>query len=223
MEKKSSGKSTSLPNSGPSHWDAVYERPLSEVPWEIETPPKELVELLGSGCVKAGGSVLDVACGSGNYSVFLAQRGFQVTGVDFSAKALALAKKRAKRAGVKVDFVEADVRHLADAVGAKKFDFVLDWCLLHHIAPADFPAYCKQFSTLLNPGGVLLMACFSEKDAPQAGLKSAVGKLGNVMYYRTQQEIEDAYRPLKVFDYHACRLGKRGKHAGHCFVLQKRQ
>lgn len=215
-------KTTSKAQSGPLHWDSVYEKPLAEIPWENPQPPRELVALLDSGRFKAGMTALDVACGSGNYSVFLAQNGFDVTGVDFSAKALSIARKRAEKTDVTVDFVHADVRHLLDALPRKRFDFILDWSLLHHIAPADFKAYCGQFSRLLKPGGVLLLACFSKADAPKAGMNAVVGKLGNVMHYRARAEIEAAYRPLEVLKYHECWLGKKGKHAGHCFVFSKR-
>lgn len=211
------------PNSGSFHWDAVYEKTVSEIPWEIEQPPAPLVELLDSGRLKAGSNALDVACGSGNYSVYLAQKGVRVTGLDFSKKALALAKKKVQNAGLekRVHLVHADVRDLFDVFPRKRFDFILDWSLLHHIPPADFEAYATQFSRLLEPGGVLLLACFSDADAPKPGVKEAVGKLGNVMYYRTREEIEAAYAPLTVWDYRMCRLGKKGKHAGHCFLLQK--
>ncbi len=219
MAQKTSARTS---HSGPDHWDAVYEKPLTDIPWENPQPPRELVALLESGRFKAGMTALDVACGSGNYSVFLARTGFDVTGVDFSANALSIARKRAQKEGVLVDFVQADVRHLLDALPRKRFDLILDWSLLHHIPPADFAAYCKQFSALLVPDGVLLLACFSDADSPKAGQKIAVGKLGNVMHYRTQKEIEAAHRPLKVLQYSACRLGKKGKHAGHCFVLSKR-
>ncbi|MBI2445835.1 class I SAM-dependent methyltransferase [Candidatus Micrarchaeota archaeon] len=208
-------------SSAASHWDSAYRLPSSEIPWEIEQPPSELVALLDSGRVNAGSTALDVACGSGNYSVFLAKKGFDVTGVDFSEKALALAEKKAQKAGVRIDFVKADVRHLLSALNGKKFDFILDWSLLHHVAPVDLDAYAAQFGKLLSPGGVLLLACFSDADAPKAGQSEAVGKMGNVMYYRTRNEIEAAYRPLKAADYRECRLGKKQQHAGHCFVFQR--
>ncbi|HLD76471.1 MAG TPA: hypothetical protein VI874_05595 [Candidatus Norongarragalinales archaeon] len=54
------------------HWEKQYEKPLKEIPWEIEKPPKELVRVLQRGLVKPC-KALDVACGTGNYSLFLAK------------------------------------------------------------------------------------------------------------------------------------------------------
>lgn len=228
-EKKKSKRRVHLFSSR-AHWERAYRLPLTEIPWEIETPPQVLSQLVKSGKVKPC-NALDVACGSGNYSVFLARRGFDVTAVDFSKIALHLAKEKVKKAGLeeRVHFVNTDVRRLGKAVGRRRFGFILDWCLLHHVAPLDFKSYALQFSKLLKPGGLLLLACFSDADSPNAGIKSAgkkgasvwqaVGKMGNVMYYRTREQIEAAYRPLKVLDYSGCGLGKKGKHAGFCFLF----
>lgn len=57
------------------HWDSMYDMPLENIPWEIKDPPKDLVELLDSGKLY-GGRALDIACGTGNYSFYMAQHGF---------------------------------------------------------------------------------------------------------------------------------------------------
>lgn len=53
------------------HWDTMYELPLEKVPWEIQDPPKELVEVIEHKTVMPG-NVLDMGCGSGNYAIYLA-------------------------------------------------------------------------------------------------------------------------------------------------------
>ncbi len=55
------------------------------------------------------GSVLDLGCGSGIWSVNLAARGCQVMGVDIVPKAIETARERAQEAGVAVRFVQGDV------------------------------------------------------------------------------------------------------------------
>lgn len=58
----------------------------------------------------AGGSALDLACGPGRHSVALAQRGFQVTGVDRSEFLLERARERAAETGATVEWVRQDMR-----------------------------------------------------------------------------------------------------------------
>src|SRR5687767_4746920 len=60
--------------------------------------------------LRRGKSVLDVPCGMGRISIPLAKRGFRVTGVDFMADYLAKGERDAKRASVKVRFVQSDMR-----------------------------------------------------------------------------------------------------------------
>ena len=56
------------------------------------------------------GRALDLACGEGRNAIWLAERGWHATGVDFSAAGLAKARRRAAERGVDVEWVEADVR-----------------------------------------------------------------------------------------------------------------
>ena len=56
--------------------------------------------------------LLDLCCGTGRYSLALAQRGFAVTGLDLSSSLIDFAKKRSKELGVKVDFIVRDMRNI---------------------------------------------------------------------------------------------------------------
>jgi ubiquinone/menaquinone biosynthesis C-methylase UbiE len=70
--------------------------------------PAEIKFLLAELSVPAGGSVLDIGCGTGRHTVALAQLGYHVTGLDISAEMLAKAQARADAAGVDVDLREGD-------------------------------------------------------------------------------------------------------------------
>ncbi|MHC4177147.1 MAG: class I SAM-dependent methyltransferase, partial [Planctomycetota bacterium] len=59
---------------------------LDEIPWNLEAPPDVLVELVESRRVLPC-SAVDLGCGAGNYAVWLATKGFHVTGVDLSPRA----------------------------------------------------------------------------------------------------------------------------------------
>ncbi len=66
-----------------------------------------VIELAG---IAAPAQVLDLGCGPGRHTLELARRGFRVTGVDLSKFLLDEARRRAREAGLAVEFVERDMR-----------------------------------------------------------------------------------------------------------------
>jgi SAM-dependent methyltransferase len=99
-------------------WDRRYEG--HDLVWTAE--PNRFVREAVAGL--APGSALDLACGEGRNAVWLAGRGWTVTGVDFSEVALAKARALAERRGVEgVRLVTADLTTFVPARGA--FDLVV--------------------------------------------------------------------------------------------------
>jgi methylase of polypeptide subunit release factors len=85
--------------------DRIYKNiPLEEIPWNIATQPDALVELVDSGKVKPC-KTIDMGCGAGNYAIYLASRGFDVTGIDISPAAIKIARENAKKKGIKGNFL----------------------------------------------------------------------------------------------------------------------
>jgi 2-polyprenyl-3-methyl-5-hydroxy-6-metoxy-1,4-benzoquinol methylase len=82
-------------------------------PWDgpVPNPLKDMIE--GPNAVAAAWA-LDLGCGKGTKSVYMATHGWGVTGVDFVPRALNEARRRAQDAGVKIDFRQGDVTKLAD-------------------------------------------------------------------------------------------------------------
>jgi 2-polyprenyl-3-methyl-5-hydroxy-6-metoxy-1,4-benzoquinol methylase len=99
------------------------------------------------------GRALDLACGAGRNAIWLAERGWRVTGVDFSDVALAQARRAARERGVAVDWVDADVRTFEPEPGA--FDLVLVFFL--HLPPEERSAVLARAAAALAPGGTLLV------------------------------------------------------------------
>ena len=111
--------------------------PLEEIPWNLEAPPRVLVELVQSGRVGPCQAV-DLGCGAGNYAVWLALQGFDVTGIDLSAAAVARAQELARSKGATCRFIALDLLERTISFD-RCFDFAYDWLLLHHVFPDDRP------------------------------------------------------------------------------------
>lgn len=89
--------------------DRIYQDvPLDAIPWNSETPPYALVEMAGSKKVRPCRTI-DLGCGAGNYAIYLAGNGFEVTGVDSSPTAVAIAREHARKKGVRCSFIVADL------------------------------------------------------------------------------------------------------------------
>jgi SAM-dependent methyltransferase len=100
---------------------------------------------------------LELGSGTGTNSVWLAQQGFEVTGIDVAPLAVEQAEKRARAAGVTARFLVADVLHLPDLDGP--FAFFFDRGCYHAVrrsAPQQYaPAIARQ---LVSGGRGLILA-----------------------------------------------------------------
>jgi SAM-dependent methyltransferase len=88
---------------------------------EAERAERQVDFIVGALELPEGARVLDLCCGWGRHVVPLAKRGYRVTGLDLSAYHLRLAKQAARRAGVSIDFVHADMR---DVPGRARYDAI---------------------------------------------------------------------------------------------------
>ncbi|MBW3555217.1 MAG: methyltransferase domain-containing protein [Gemmatimonadetes bacterium] len=108
------------------------------------------------------GEVLDLGCGSGIWAVELAERGWQVTGVDFVPRALRRARERALEAGVEVRLIDGDVTKLEEAGVGSGFPFLLDFGLFHdELKDEQRQAMGAEVTAVAAPGATLLMMAWA--------------------------------------------------------------
>jgi SAM-dependent methyltransferase len=128
-------------------WDRRYSGP--DLLWSA-TPNRFLVQEAED---LAPGRALDLACGEGRNALWLAERGWNVTAVDYSGAAIAKARDRAALEGADVDFVCADLLDYLPAEGA--FDLVL---VLYLQLPAEERRLVlARAEAALAPSGTFLL------------------------------------------------------------------
>lgn len=171
-----------------NNWEKLYQNaPLSKINWH-RAKYDYLKQLINSGKIKSG-TALDLGCGPGNQSVFLAQKGFKVTGIDISPTAIKYAKENAKNANLEIDFIVADATDLS-ILKNKKFDLILDWANLHGIPENLRDKYIKEISKHTKKGSKLILRCFGRKKQKDKAFKlSPIAKI----HIFTEQEINQFY------------------------------
>ncbi len=141
------------------HWAGEYDFMTSLLGMGVNARnSKMVVELAG---IKPGDAVLDVACGSGNLTLTArkyAGQGGKVYGIDASPEMIAVAKKKAAKAGDGVTF-QVGLAEKLDFPEAN-FDVVISRLAIHHL-PDDLKKQAfAEILRVLRPGGRVLIADF---------------------------------------------------------------
>ncbi len=154
-ERTGDDPSTYFANTAPDY-DAWYESPQGAFIDEIET---ELVfDLLPP---PAGKKVLDVGCGTGNFSFKLARQGCEVTGIDVSPHMLWRALRKSADSGLPVSFCQADALDLP--FSDDHFDAVYSVTTFEFIG--DRAAAVEELRRVLKPGGRMVVGTIAD-DSP---------------------------------------------------------
>jgi ubiquinone/menaquinone biosynthesis C-methylase UbiE len=126
--------------------------PLVRLVMRDEQTRGELVRRAG---LADGDRVLDLGCGTGSLAVLIQRRhpGVQVCALDPDAKALAIARRKAERAGFAIRFEQGFGDALPFADGA--FDRVLSSLVLHHLTSEEKLATLRDVRRVLRPGGTV--------------------------------------------------------------------
>jgi cyclopropane fatty-acyl-phospholipid synthase-like methyltransferase len=151
-----------------SKWIYELSYRFTQPNWDQNSVPPEVAALPENG--GPGQRALDLGCGTGTCAIYLAQRGYDVVGVDFSSKAISLARKKAHQAGVSVDLRLGDVTRL-DAL-RDPFDVALDIGCFHGLSNAERKQYEKTLARLTHPGSLFLLWAITEQSHVGIGINS---------------------------------------------------
>ncbi len=123
-----------------------------DTPWDLGRPDFNLVEMVNRLPIEKG-KALELGCGSGHNSIWLAQHEFLVTGIDVSEIALDKAKENASKNHVNCTFLCLDI--FKDEIPGHPFDFVFDrGCFHSYDSDDERKTFAEKVSHHLAEGGL---------------------------------------------------------------------
>ena len=143
-------------------WQSFYADRTRPVPFFEAGPDENLVEWVETKRIRPG-VALDIGCGNGRNSVYLAKNGFVTSGVDLSEQAIAWASEQSAKSNVDVQWMCSSVFARPPAQGS--VDFIYDSGCFHHLAPHQRCRYGELVAQALKSGGHFGLVCF----APEGG------------------------------------------------------
>ncbi len=152
-------------------------------PWDTGVTPPEVVQAFEDGLVPPG-PALDIGCGTGTNTIYMAQQGRQAFGVDFVPRAIAKANRKAQQAGVagQTRFFVADVTDLA-RLELPRCAFALDMGCFHGLNAEQRHRYAAGLAAQLLPGGrYMLYAMHPSRD-------------GRYRFGVTREQVQDVFLP----------------------------
>lgn len=141
-----------------SFFNAVYE---DIPPWEIGSPQPAMSAILAK--YPPTSPILDVGCGSGDLSIYLARLGYEVLGIDFVETAIVKAKQKVgslpvEAAGL-VKFQTADA--LKPSILGRQFGAIVDSGFYHLFDPEQCDVYADELALTLRSGGLYYLHAFA--------------------------------------------------------------
>ena len=131
-------------------WEQRYAE--GDAPWDSGEADVHLAGVLERHGVETG-KALEVGCGTGTNTIWLAQNGFEMTGVDFARNAIARAKEKLASAGIRCELLAGNF--LVDEIPGAPFRFVYDRATFHVLDSADERTlYASRVAGLLAPEGI---------------------------------------------------------------------
>ncbi len=142
-------------------WDSLWGTEDGRKNWIIaERDVRELAKELAERKVS---QVLDLGCGVGRHSLFLASEGYQVFATDASSKAVDFTRNAALAAGLSVSVKQSAMTALPFENGY--FDFVLAWNVIYHGDPGTVKAALTEIARVLRSGGIFQGTMLTKRNA----------------------------------------------------------
>lgn len=163
-------------------WRFIWRYLRGDAPWDSGIVPPEITAWIAAhdSAGNPPGRALDLGCGTGTTSLFLARHGWTVTGLDFAPNVIRRARREARRQGVteRAAFLSADVSRPDLLADAPPYDLLIDVGCLHTLDPDTRTRYAANVTRLARPGAALLLYAFAPGPSHDGRRRTGVDPAG---------------------------------------------
>ena len=200
----------------PCYWNGRFKR--EPFPWG--KAQSKLADMAQQIFHDAGHKrILDLGCGSGRDSVYLARKGFNVVGMDPSHLAIRIARNWAKRSNLRIRFLREELQ--STRLRPNSFDGIFSYNSLQYLlTQRERKMGVEKLVQILKPNGLLVLSVFSEREKSK--------KKGRDVHLFTRKELLDLFSPhfeiieLKRIAFPEEHGGKRHVHQEWLFVGKRK-
>lgn len=186
-------------------WEQHYQEGRAR--WNLGQPAPPFVSWLKAANAPPPGKTIVLGSGPGYEAMLFAERGFEVTAVDFAPSAIAEASQAAAQQDLPIQFLQRDIFDLVPEF-AGQFDYVVEHTCFCAIEPSLRTAYVDLVASLLKPGGELLALFFTHD------------RLGGPPFGSTPEQIRQLFEPKFTVlslrpETHSIEARQGEEHVGH--------
>ncbi len=146
-------------------WEQRYRE--NDTPWITGYPSTQLIKIL-DGFITVSGPVLEVGCGTGANTLYMASRGLNVTGIDVSETAVELARHEAAVRQIECTFLCQDVRDISTDLNGT-FALIFDRGFFHCLQEDRAKQWAQLALSLLDEGGHMLLLTGNDHEPSEKG------------------------------------------------------
>ncbi len=132
-------------------WHDLWQDPKVRARWEAMPPLPEVVDMADRLEAEGGRRLLDIGCGLGRHTVYLAARGFGVTATDNAPAALSACRANLEEAGLRGNVIETEMTDYP--FPDSHFDGAIGSHVIHHTDRATLERILAEITRTLAPGG----------------------------------------------------------------------
>ena len=186
-------------------WDGIYKKQREHLPVHEDIP--KIVELFKERNVK---KVLDLGCGSGRHTVYLAEQDFEVYGIDISEEGFKIIKKEKIKVHLKIGDIYKKLPYKNDF-----FDAIISTTTLHHGKIEDIRKLIKEMKRILKPEGLIFITVSKKRPkkeipkerlygikfiAPRTYIILGGEEKGVPHYFFNKEIIRKEFKDFKIYD-----------------------